>query len=48
MTSKHLREAARKHWFWIALILLAFAGYQLGKDRALRDNAVERATHNPA
>ena len=48
VTSKHLRDAARKHWFWIVLILVAFAGYQVGKDRALGENAAERAAKSLA
>ena len=36
--SKNLLEVARKHWFWIALVLVAFLGYQIGKDRALTEN----------
>jgi hypothetical protein len=39
VTSEHLREAARNHWFWVALVLVVFIDYQLGKDRALSDNA---------
>lgn len=44
MTGEHLSETAKKHWFWIALTLVVFGGYQVGKDRALTENAVERAS----
>ncbi len=47
VTSAHLLIAARKHWFWFAMALVIYAGYQVGKDRAFRDNAVERAAQNP-
>ena len=42
MTIEQMRDAARKHWFWIALILVVCACYQAGKDRALGENAAER------
>jgi hypothetical protein len=43
MRINHLRTLRSLHWFWIYLVLVAGAGYQFGKDRALRDNAIEQA-----
>lgn len=31
----------RKNWFWIAAVIAIFFGYTVGKDRALRDNAMD-------
>lgn len=43
-------ETRKSFWsrkWWIALALVAIAGYTLGKDRALRDNAADRAVAIP-
>ena len=33
----------KAHRWWVALIIVIFFGYSLGKDRALRDNKVAAA-----
>ena len=43
-------EWLKRHWFPIALVLVAFAGYGVGKDRAMVDNNRDtalRASQNP-
>jgi len=44
--AKDLSSFARENWFWIALVLVVIAGYQLGKDRALTLNQKEVAREN--
>jgi hypothetical protein len=39
-----LAEWSKKHWFWIALLVVVTFGYQIGKDRALRDNKSEQSS----
>lgn len=40
-------EFVQARRWWIALALVIFTGYTLGKDRALRDNAADRAVAVP-
>jgi len=35
---KFYKRYKMKNWFWIALLIVVFFGYNYGKDRALRDN----------
>ncbi len=37
-----LRQWLARNWFWVALLLVIFAGYQVGKDFAQRENARDR------
>ena len=37
----------RRRWFPIALVLVVFAGYGLGKDRAMTENNLDAAAHAP-
>ena len=37
-SAKENRFNIKEHWFWIALVLVIIAGYQLGKDRAMTLN----------
>lgn len=34
-------QPLRKYGFWIALVIVVVFGYIYGKDRALRDNAMD-------
>lgn len=34
-------QPLRKHGFWTALVIVVLFGYTYGKDRALRDNAMD-------
>jgi len=34
-------QPLRKYGFWIALVIVVVFGYMYGKDRALRDNAMD-------
>ncbi|GEQ97046.1 hypothetical protein JCM17844_06830 [Iodidimonas gelatinilytica] len=33
-----LRQWLAQNWFWLALIVVVFFGYQIGKDRAIAQN----------
>ena len=45
MSANELAVWLKKRWFWVALVLVAIAGYAVGKDWAMADNraAVEGA-----
>jgi len=41
MDNEPIGQTMRRHWFWVALVIVVFFGYSYGKDRALRDNAMD-------
>ncbi|WP_159709751.1 hypothetical protein [Sphingomonas sp. AX6] len=41
MTVRRLADWGRANRWTLALIFVVFMGYQIGKDRALRDNRVD-------
>lgn len=41
MDNEPIGQKMRRHWFWIALVIVVFFGHSYGKDRALRDNAMD-------
>jgi len=41
MENEPIGQKMRRHWFWVALVIVVFFGYTYGKDRALRDNAMD-------
>ncbi len=43
MSPRHAMDWARNHRVWVALIIVIFFGYSVGKDLALRDNKTNAA-----
>ena len=37
----------RRRWFPIAVVLVVFAGYGTGRDRAITENNLDAAAHAP-
>ena len=42
MTVARAVEWVKAHRWWVVLVLIVVAGYSVGKDLALRDNASDR------
>ena len=43
MSPRQAMDWARHHRCWVALIIVIFFGYSVGKDLALRDNKTDAA-----
>ena len=43
MTQRQVAQWLRENRWFVAAVIVVFGGYSLGKDLALRDNAVDRA-----
>lgn len=41
MANDGLEKTLRRNGYWIALVIAVLFGYTYGKDRALRDNAMD-------
>jgi len=41
VTFEDAKAFVTKHKWWVAVVLVAIAGYSIGKDMALRDNAAD-------
>ncbi len=43
MSPRQAMDWARHHRFWVALIIVIFFGYSVGKDLAVRDTKTDAA-----